>query len=82
MESGVRNLDRAIGSVCRTIAYQYAISKDPKSFKKVTVDDDIIKDALGNPKFDFKLNERITRPGIAIVSYFSLKKLFTGSCLY
>ena len=67
MESGVRNLDRAVGAVCRTIAYKYAISKDPKSFKKVRIDDAIIKDALGNEKFDFKLNERITRPGIAIV---------------
>lgn len=27
-ESGVRNLERAIGSVCRTVAYDYAISKD------------------------------------------------------
>lgn len=53
MESGVRNLDRAIGSVCRTIAYQFAISKDPKQFKKVTVDAAILKDALGNEKFDF-----------------------------
>lgn len=40
-----------------------------KTFPKVTVDDDLVKEALGNPKFDFKLNERITKPGIAIVSY-------------
>lgn len=30
------------------------------------VDEDLIKEALGNPKFDFALFERITRPGIAI----------------
>ena len=28
MESGVRGLDRAIGSVCRQIAYNYAITTD------------------------------------------------------
>jgi len=27
MESGVRNLERAIGSVCRVVAYQYAIAE-------------------------------------------------------
>lgn len=29
-ESGVRNLERAIGSVCRAVAYDFAISKDQK----------------------------------------------------
>jgi ATP-dependent Lon protease len=33
---------------------------------KVTVDDELIKEALGNSKYDFKLNEKITKPGIAI----------------
>jgi ATP-dependent Lon protease len=28
-ESGVRNLERAIGSVCRTVAFEYAVSKEP-----------------------------------------------------
>lgn len=32
------------------------------------VDDALIKEALGNPKYDFTMEERITRPGIAIVS--------------
>ena len=27
-ESGVRNLERSIGSVCRSVAYEYAISND------------------------------------------------------
>lgn len=54
--------------MCRQVAYNYAISKDQPSFKMVTVDDDLVKEALGNPKYDFHLNERITRPGIAIVS--------------
>jgi len=32
MESGVRNLERAIGSVCRVVAYQFAVSKEPENF--------------------------------------------------
>ena len=68
MESGVRSLDRAIGAVCRQVAYNYAISPDQKTFVRVTVDDELIKEALGNSKYDFKLNEKITKPGIAIVS--------------
>ena len=35
-------------------------------FSKVVVDDGLVKESLGNPKFDFNLYERITRPGIAI----------------
>jgi len=37
-ESGVRNLERAIGSVCRTVAYDDAISKDQKQFIQKVVD--------------------------------------------
>ena len=66
MESGVRNLERAIGSVARAVAYEYAVSKDPESFEKVTVDNAIIQDALGNTKVDTYLHERITRPGVAV----------------
>lgn len=29
MESGVRNLERALGSVCRIVAYRYAVDKEP-----------------------------------------------------
>eukprot|EP00347_Sterkiella_histriomuscorum_P014802 403359469 len=78
MESGVRNLDRAIGSVCRQVAYQYAISKTPEVFSKITVDDALIKEALGNPKYDFSMEERITRPGIAIVILTLLYLIFQG----
>ena len=66
MESGVRNLERAIGSVCRVVAYKYAIAEDPKAFEKVIVDNAIITEALGNKKIDTYLHERITRPGVAI----------------
>jgi len=33
MESGVRNLERAIGSVCRIVAYRYAVDKEPDQFR-------------------------------------------------
>ncbi len=46
----------------------------------MTVDDALIKEALGNAKFDFKMNERITRPGIAIVTLINLK--FIGIGIY
>ena len=32
MESGVRNLERAIGSICRVVAYRYAIAEKPEEF--------------------------------------------------
>lgn len=66
MESGVRNLERAIGSVCRTVAYQYAICKDRTKFEKIAVDEELIMKALGSPKFDFLINKKITRPGVAV----------------
>ena len=76
MESGVRSLDRAIGSVCRQIAYNYVITPDQKTFAKVVVDDELIKEALGNSKFDFKMHEKITKPGIAIVSSYILHNIY------
>mmetsp|Transcript_1257 Transcript_1257/g.1305 ORF Transcript_1257/g.1305 Transcript_1257/m.1305 type:complete len:617 (-) Transcript_1257:21-1871(-) len=66
MESGVRNLERAIGSVCRTVAYQYAICKDRTKFEKIVVDEELIMKALGSPKYDFLINKKITRPGVAV----------------
>ena len=66
MESGVRNLERAIGSICRVAAYRFVIEKDQKSFKKIIVDNAVIVEALGNKRIDSYLNERITRPGVAI----------------
>ena len=42
MESGVRNLERAIGSICRAVAYKYAVAEDQENFEKVTVDNAII----------------------------------------
>ena len=38
MESGVRNLERAIGSICRVVAYQYSIAEKPEEFERVVID--------------------------------------------
>ena len=66
-ESGVRNLERAIGSICRVVAYRFAISTSPDTFEKVVVDNSIIDEALGNKKINSLLpKERITKPGVAI----------------
>lgn len=65
-ESGVRNLERSIGSVCRTVAYRYAIAKDPKSFTKLKVNSKLIEEALGRKKFEHIMREKITMPGVAI----------------
>ena len=65
VESGVRNLERSVGSVCRSVAYDFAVCENREGFFR-KVDDELIVKALGNPKFDFSLNKRITRPGIAI----------------
>ena len=64
-ESGVRNLERALGSVCRVVAYDYAISKDRDSFILRQVDDELIEKALGTQRIDNLMNERITKPGCA-----------------
>lgn len=65
-ESGVRNLERAIGTVCRTVAYEYAISADQSKFQQIVVNDELIEEALGNIKYDHQLRERILKPGVAI----------------
>ena len=65
-ESGVRNLERSIGTVCRSVAYDYAVSKAPETFQSVNVSDALIEEALGNRKYDHQLKERIMKPGVAI----------------
>ncbi len=66
MESGVRNLERALGSISRVVAYRYAVAESKEKFEKITVDNSIIEEALGNKKIDTFLYERITKPGVAI----------------
>ena len=45
-ESGVRNLERAVGSVCRSVAYEYAICDDIAKFKPELLLQNLLKKHL------------------------------------
>lgn len=74
-ESGVRNLEREIGSVCRFKAVQYADAQDTSSASaydpSVSVDD--LEEILGIERFDEEIAEKYSRPGIVtgLVAYSS-----------
>ncbi len=74
-ESGVRNLERAIGAVCRYKAVQYADAKDQSKVDsynpRVSVED--LEEILGVERFDEEIAERSSRPGIVtgLVAYSS-----------
>jgi ATP-dependent Lon protease len=60
-EAGVRNLERNIGSVVRSIAAEIVGG----TAKKVTVDPKYVERALGPRKFEPELAERTSVPGVA-----------------
>lgn len=60
-ESGVRNLERQIGSLCRNVAAKVASGEIDKF--NVGVDD--VEDILGKRKFFSEAAERTTVPGVA-----------------
>jgi ATP-dependent Lon protease len=72
-EAGVRNLEREIGSVCRSKAVEYATAKDLDSLQTynptVTMDD--VDATLGIEKFTEELTEQHARPGVVtgLVAY-------------
>ncbi|KKA20819.1 Lon protease-like protein, partial [Rasamsonia emersonii CBS 393.64] len=72
-ESGVRNLEREIGSVCRYKAVQYADAKDANKLDtynpKVSVED--LEEILGVERFDEEIAEKHSRPGVVtgLVAY-------------
>lgn len=74
-ESGVRNLEREIGSVCRSKAVQYAEASDNDSVSTynptVLVDD--LEDILGIERFDEELAATSSNPGVVtgLVAYSS-----------
>ena len=61
-EAGVRNLERSIGSVARSIAAQ--IVTDAKT-KKVRVDQKYVEKTLGPRRFEPELAQRTSIPGVA-----------------
>ncbi|OAL45410.1 ATP-dependent protease La [Pyrenochaeta sp. DS3sAY3a] len=74
-ESGVRNLEREIGSVCRAKAVEYAVAKDSNTLAAytptVTLED--LDSTLGIEKFAEELTEQSSRPGVitGLVAYSS-----------
>jgi ATP-dependent Lon protease len=62
-ESGVRNLEREIGAICRKVARRRADG----ATDKVRVTPAMVHEFLGAPKFlDEEMTERTKRPGVAI----------------
>ena len=74
-ESGVRNLERELGSVCRAKAVEFADAKDsghPEKYRPhLSVDD--IESILGIEKFEEEIAEKTSRPGVVtgLVAYSS-----------
>jgi ATP-dependent Lon protease len=72
-ESGVRNLEREIGSVCRYKAVQYAEAKDAGTLEHYNghVGLEELEDILGIERFDEEIAEIDSRPGIVtgLVAY-------------
>lgn len=60
-EAGVRNLERAIGSVARAIAAEVVGGND----QKVTVNEQYVGKVLGPPRFEPELAQRTSVPGVA-----------------
>jgi len=61
-ESGVRNLERKLGALCRGVAAKVAKGKVDE---KVTVGTNDVEDYLGKQKFFPEVAERTTVPGVA-----------------
>lgn len=74
-ESGVRNLEREIGSVCRAKAVEFVEANDkgqPETFRaNVTVED--LESILGIERFEDEIAEKSSQPGIVtgLVAYSS-----------
>ncbi|KAG6021674.1 hypothetical protein E4U40_005137 [Claviceps sp. LM458 group G5] len=72
-ESGVRNLEREIGSVCRAKAVEFAEAQDAGRAEvyqpRLTTDD--VETILGIEKFEEEIAEKTSRPGIVtgLVAY-------------
>ncbi|KAF1821817.1 ATP-dependent protease La [Dissoconium aciculare CBS 342.82] len=73
LESGVRNLEREIGSVCRSKAVQYAEARDTNTLPAfspiVTVDD--LEEILGIERYEQEIAARNSQPGVVtgLVAY-------------
>jgi ATP-dependent Lon protease len=60
-EAGLRNLEREIGSVCRGVARKVAEGRD----ETFVIENDTLKEYLGNPRYTMDMAERTSIPGVA-----------------
>ncbi|MGH2557973.1 MAG: endopeptidase La [Thermomicrobiales bacterium] len=61
-ESGVRNLEREIGSLCRKVARKFAGDNPPDD---ITIDGTDVQQYLGVPRYEFGLAEEQDEVGVA-----------------
>ncbi len=64
-ESGVRNLNREIGAVCRKVARRVAELADDAPIDLLTVTAETLPDLLGIPRYDYGLAEEHDEVGVA-----------------
>jgi ATP-dependent Lon protease len=60
-EAGVRNLEQKVAALCRAVAVRLAEGEDVKQLATEAW----VKEALGAPRFDKSVAERVGRPGVA-----------------
>ncbi|GLV31559.1 Lon protease [Carabus blaptoides fortunei] len=66
-EAGVRNLERKIGSLCRSVAVKCAMNEATNGVNQIVVNIEITKEILGPVTFDNnKWSSRLGRPGVAV----------------
>ncbi len=68
-EAGVRNLDRELASICRSIAMDIAMRLDedePKAVEPIRVTVESLKKYLGLEKFFPEVDEPVLMPGVAV----------------
>lgn len=72
-ESGVRNLEREIGSVCRFKAVEFAEAQDKSALASYNPEVSLadLEEILGIERFDEEIAERTSRPGVVtgLVAY-------------
>ena len=70
-EAGVRELERTIGSLCRSVAVKYSKHlqtniTEKEAFPTHTITPDYIVETLGPAIYEDDIRDRLTQPGIAI----------------
>ncbi len=64
-EAGVRNLEREIGTLCRKVARDVAVSGNGRPAKRVSISPERVREMLGPPRFHSDARRRTQVPGVA-----------------